>query len=210
MTHGHQPEKATIGDKRPSPSQQSAAVEPPRSAAGSAQAQAQSATVENAQVLETLRFLVEMNPGAITQRHYMEWLVQYLVDHSAKARDSFKRAEEARNERLAERDAKKAAEQAEEAESNKYKDRLAYITNHYMPEIIHRKYRHVTAQQPNLEYITKLTTEYDTLSWVVQALHGELDNRVEKHRKDGDLYDKTQVHIAGGLELKLDYKKSKE
>lgn len=204
MTHGHQPRKATIGDKRPSPSQQSAAV-PPRSAAGSAQAQAQSAAVEPAQVLETLRFLVEMNPGAISQRHYMEWLVQYLVDHSAKARDSFKRAEEARKERVAERDAKKAAEQAEEAakeaESNKYLDRLAYITNHYMPEIIHKKYEHVAARQPNLEYITKLTTEYDTLSWVVHALHGELDNRVEKHRKDSDLYDKKKVHIADGLKL---------
>lgn len=203
--YGHQPSKTTTGDKRPSPSQQSAAVEPARSAAGSAQAQAQSATIENTQVLENIRFLMENTKSDYARREYSDLINQILFDNSPGFRESVKNVQEKKEQRLAERDAKQAAEKAEEAakeaESNKYLDRLAYITNHYMPELIHKKYEHVATRQPNLEYITKLTTEHDTLSWVVHALHGELDNRVEKHRKDGDLYDKKKVHIADGLKL---------
>jgi len=164
-------------------------------------------SIDNIEVLKNLRFLIEHTKSDYSRREYEELMRRFLRDNSPRLEQSIEISIQEKEKRLAERDAKQAAEKAAEeaAEApdwrNKYLDRLAYITNHFMPETIHKKHEIMTREPDNQEFITKLTTEYDMLLWVQGVMTGELDNRVEKHRKDGDLYSKKKVHIADGVKI---------
>ena len=156
----------------------------------------------NAQVLDTIRFLIEMHPEPYPKRYYIDWLVQFLVDHNARANSSHLRAEEARQQRVAERDAKKAKEKVEEKDT-RIADRNAYIQNHLIPEIIHSCFQLDTAD-PNYAQTVQLTlARIEGLKQACENFTGTWANRIEKHKKDGDLYNDSLRRRASELRENL-------
>jgi hypothetical protein len=159
-------------------------------------------SIDNIEVLKNLRFLMENTKSDYSRREYEELMRRFLRDNSPRLEHSIEISKEEKEKRLAERDAKQAAEKVEKKDT-RIADRNAYIQNHLIPEIIHSCFQLDTAA-PNYAQTVQLTlARIEGLKQACENFTGTYDNRVEKHKKDGDLYNDSLRRRASELRENL-------